>query len=75
MIKGGPSPVWHRPADLHAAFDVRRGELALHSENWHCLPGVRMLQRLLEHFRCDLAVDLGTANTLVGHSRRRACAR
>ena len=27
--------------------------------------GVRMLQRLLQNFRCDLAVDLGTANTLV----------
>jgi rod shape-determining protein MreB len=25
-----------------------------------------MLQRLLRNFRCDLAVDLGTANTLVG---------
>src|SRR3990170_6111005 len=24
-----------------------------------------MLQNLLNHFRCDLAVDLGTANTLV----------
>lgn len=24
-----------------------------------------MLRRLLQHFRCDLAVDLGTANTLV----------
>jgi rod shape-determining protein MreB len=25
-----------------------------------------MLQRLLRNFRCDLAVDLGTANTLIG---------
>jgi rod shape-determining protein MreB and related proteins len=25
-----------------------------------------MLQRLLDYFRCDLAVDLGTANTLIG---------
>lgn len=25
-----------------------------------------MLRRLLRHFRCDLALDLGTANTLVG---------
>ena len=25
-----------------------------------------MLQRLLNYFRCDLAVDLGTANTLIG---------
>src|SRR5271166_1085712 len=24
-----------------------------------------MLQRLLQNFRCDLAIDLGTANTLV----------
>ncbi len=24
-----------------------------------------MLQNLLSHFRCDLAVDLGTANTLI----------
>ena len=26
----------------------------------------RMLQHLLDYFRCDLAVDLGTANTLIG---------
>ena len=25
-----------------------------------------MLKRLFDYFRCDLAVDLGTANTLVG---------
>ena len=24
-----------------------------------------MLQNLLSHFRCDLAVDLGTANTVI----------
>jgi rod shape-determining protein MreB len=37
-----------------------------HSDFGFLLPGVRMLQRLLQNFRCDLAVDLGTANTLVG---------
>ena len=25
-----------------------------------------MLRRFLDHFRCDMAVDLGTANTLIG---------